>query len=105
MTLTTLRLLLLQPGAAGTSCWCLQLRQAALVGKNSQILCVGMGEERVQAGICAGPQPEGDAPGRRGVKEEMKPEEMRSAEHTWMCLPCPRGGGSAGVTCSGMTGG
>lgn len=60
-------------------------------GKNSQILCVGMGEERVQAGICAGPQPEGDAPGRRGVKEEVKPEEMR-------------GGGSAGVTCSGMTG-
>lgn len=74
-------------------------------GKNSQILWVGLGKERVQAGICTGPLPEGDAPGVkecRGVKEEMKLEEMkleemRSAEHTWMCLP------TRGVMCLGMT--
>lgn len=75
-------------------------------GKNSQNLCVGPGKEHVQAGICAGALLEGGAPGRRGVKEEMKLEERkleerRSAEHTWVCRPCPQGGGGTGVTCLG----
>lgn len=41
MTLATLGLLLLQPGTAGTSCWCLQLRQAALVGKTAKFFVWG----------------------------------------------------------------
>lgn len=36
MTLATLRLLLLQRGTAGMSCWCLQLGQVALVGKTAK---------------------------------------------------------------------